>query len=314
MPRRVRPSPAFEQTMRAHVSTLNRLMDQRSVKGLKKLYDASLSSLQRRLSASIRSGKRDTMSVLQMRQLIAQVREGQARISQSLANGMQPILRDTQADAIRGAARTITKLEKQFTGAEIVLPLEEAATFSGLIQNRTASLIRMNSTSWARYGTVVTKKVEQELAMSLMTGETPTAAIDRVMEVSNTQWWQAERIVRTETAYAFNASHADAIAVASDELDDLYQRWTEFVDDATGRPLDNRVANDSLVLHGQVAKVGQQFIMPTDPRVDAKFWGKAFVQPPNRPNDRAILLPWRPGWNVPAWQMVNGAKQMMRAV
>jgi len=304
-------SPVFEQTMRAHVSTLNRLMDKRSVKGLKRLYDQSLAELEKKLAASVKAGKGDTMSVLQMRQLLAQVREGQARTAAALANGMKPILKDTQADAIRGAAKTITKLEKQFTGAEIVLPLEEAATFSGLIQKRTSSMIRANAASWARYGSNVTQKVEQELSLALMTGETPNQAIDRVMSASNTAWWQAERIVRTETAYAFNASHADAIAVAAGELDDMMQRWTEFVDDRTGRPLDARVGVDSLVLHGQVAAVGQQFIMPNDPRVSAKMWGKAYAQPPNRPNDRAILLPWRPGWNVPAWQMKNGKKTPM---
>jgi hypothetical protein len=304
-------SSVFEQTMRAHVGTLNRLMDKRSVKGLKKLYDSSMNELEKKLAASMKAGKGTSMSVLQMRQLISQVREGQARISASLANGMKPILKDTQADAIRGASKTITKLEKQFTGAEIVLPLEEAATFAGLIQKRTPTLIRANASSWARYGASVTGKIEQELSLSLMTGETPTTAIDRVMAAANNQWWQAERIVRTETAYAFNASHADAIAVAGDELPDMMQRWTEFVDDVTGLPLDSRVAEDSLVLHGQVVHPGQQFVMPTDSRVSAKVWGKTYAQPPNRPNDRAILLPWRPSWNVPAWTMKNGVRTAM---
>lgn len=300
--------------MRAHVRTLNRLMDRRSITGMKSLYDEAQARLATKLSTAIRAGRAETMTVLQMRQLIAQVREAQTQIATRLANGMQPILRDTQADAIRGAASTITKLEKTFTGAEIVLPLEEAAMFSGLLQKRTASLIRANATSWARYGAAVTGKIEKELALSLMTGETPTVAIDKVMSVAQNQWWQAERIVRTETAYAFNASHADAIEVAGTELPDMMQRWTEFIDDATGRPLDDRVAEDSMVLHGQVTMPGQMFIMPPDPRVSAKLWNKTYAQPPNRPNDRAILLPWRPGWDVPAWQMKNGAKVQMRGV
>jgi hypothetical protein len=42
-------------------------------------------------------------------------------------------------------------------------------------------------------------------------------------------------------------------------------------------------------------------VMPSDPRVSAKLWGKTFDFPPNRPNDRASLDPWRPGWGIPAW-------------
>lgn len=305
-------SKTFLNAMASHRRTLDRLVDQRAIAGMKRLYDRSQSALERRLSALIKSGRTDTMTTYQMTMLRAQIQEGQKRIAELMANGMGPITKDTQKDAIRQATGTITRLEKQFTGADISLPLEEAATFEGLIGGRTASLVRMHKQSFARYGGAITTKMEQELATSLMTGETPIQAIDRVMQVAGNQWWQAERIVRTETAYAFNASHSDAIVAAQQDLPDLYERWTEYVDDTTGKPLDNRVANDSLVLHGQVVKAGGQFIMPPDPRVSAKVWNKRFDHPPNRPNDRAVLLPWRPGWPAPAWEWKDGQRVPLR--
>lgn len=308
MARPVKVSKTFLDTMTSHRRTLDRLMDKRSVKGLKTLYDRSQTELARKMTAAVASGRKDTMTVFQMTQLKAQVREGQARTAAAMANGMKPVLRDTAADAIRQASNTITKLEREFTGADLVLPLEEAATFEGLIAGRSSSLVRANAASFARYGTTLTKQMEQELALSLMTGETPMDAIDRVMDVASNEWWQAERIVRTETAFAFNASHADAIEEASSELPDLFQRWTEYVDDATGQPLDERVGQDSLVLHGQVVKAGGQFVMPNDARVSSKVWGQRYDHPPNRPNDRAVLLPWRPGWPAPAYAWRDGRK------
>jgi hypothetical protein len=304
----VKPSKAFLQTMANHRRTLDRLADKKNLKGMQRLYTSAQSALEKKLADAIKSGRKDTMTVYQMTQLKAQIREGQARIAASMANAMKPLTKDTQAEAIRQAAKTITTLEKKFTGAELVLPLEEAATFSGLIEGRSSSLIRMSQTSFARYGSTLTAKMEQELATSLMTGETPMDAIDRVMGVASNEWWQAERIVRTETAYAFNASHADAIEEASSELPDLYQRWTEYVDDKTGQPLDARVGEDSLVLHGQVVQAGGQFIMPPDPRVSQKMWNQRYDHPPNRPNDRAVLLPWRKGWDAPAWIWSNGQR------
>lgn len=294
--------------MADHRRTLDRILDKRSVKGMKKLYDAAQQELQRKLEKAAGAGRKSTMTTYQMTQLRAQVREGQARIAASMANGMKLINTDTQAEAIRQATRTITTLEKQFTGAELVLPLEEAATFQGLIAGRTSSLIKANQTSFARYGTRLTAQMEQELSLALMTGETPMEAIDRITDVADNEWWQGERIVRTETAYAFNASHSDAIVAAQDELPDLYERWTEYVDDATGQPMDDRVANDSLVLHGQVVAKGGRFIMPPDPRVSQKMWNQTYDHPPNRPNDRAVLMPWRPGWPAPAWKWEAGRR------
>lgn len=307
-----RPPKAFLDAMAAHRRTLDRLLDQRSVKSLQTLYDQAQGQLERKMAGLVRAGRRDTMTAYQLTQLKAQVREAQARIAARLANAMGPITRDTQTEAVRQASGTITRLEKQFTGADIVLPLEEAATFRSIIEGRTSSLIVANQRSFARYGAVLTDKMEQELALSLMTGETPMEAIDRVRAVAGNEWWQAERIVRTETAYAFNASHADAIKAAQGDLPDLYERWTEYVDDATGKPLDNRVAADSLVLHGQVVAAGGSFVMPPDERVPAKYWGKTFAHPPNRPNDRAVLLPWRPGWPAPAWEWRGGKKVNLR--
>lgn len=300
--------------MRSHSRALDRILDQRSVLDLKRFYDRAQDELTRKLAASVRVGKGDTMSALQMRQLLAQVREAQARIAKAVANGFNPILRDTQADGVRQAAKSITQLEKKFTGAEVRLPLEEAATFQGIVGKRSTSLIRANERSFARYGTAVTRKVEEELAVSLATGETPLEAIDRVRAVADNQWWQAERIVRTEGAYAFNAAHADSIEEAQDALPDLMNRWSEHVDDQTGAALDNRVAKDSLVLHGQVVPVGANFVMPPDPRVSPKLWNQTYAQPPNRPNDRSVLLPWRPRWGGYAWTFKGGRRENLGTI
>jgi hypothetical protein len=295
--------------MWSHRRALDRILDRRSATDLKTFYDRAQDELARKLAASVRAGKGETMSALQMRQLLAQVREAQSRIAKSVANGFNPIIRDTQADGVRQAARTINALEEKFTGATVRLPLEEAATFQGILGKRAPSLIRANERSFARYGTAVTRKVEEELAVSLAIGETPLEAIDRVRAVADNQWWQAERIVRTEGAYAFNAAHADSIEEAQGALPDLMNRWSEHVDDQTGAALDDRVAEDSLVLHGQVVAVGANFVMPPDPRVSPKLWNQTYAQPPNRPNDRSVLLPWRPRWGGYAWSFTAGQRR-----
>jgi len=103
-------------------------------------------------------------------------------------------------------------------------------------------------------------------------------------------------------AYAFNAAAALQIRDDALELGDLMGRWSELVDDLTGAPYDDRVAADSLALHGQIARPGGSFTMPVSQNVSPKLWGKSWQYPPNRPQDRACLGTWRPHWyDIPAW-------------
>ena len=52
--------------------------------------------------------------------------------------------------------------------------------------------------------------------------------------------------------------------------------------------------------------------MPPDGRVNAKLWGKRYAHPPNRPNDRSRLVPWKPTWGVPAYMVVGGQRMDVR--
>lgn len=308
---RSRSARAFDQAVQMHRAALDRILDQRSVTGLRKFYDAAQAELARKLNRLIRTGRKETMSYMQLRQLLEQVKIAQAEIAARLAEGLKPAAREAQAEGVRQVARTYVDLERKFTGATITVPIEEAATFAGLIEDRAPSLIRSIERSFKRYGATVTAKIEQELALSLATGETPLDAIARVERAADIEWWRAERIVRTECASGFNAGHVASTKALADEVDGVFLRWCEYVDDTTGRPLDDRVAFDSLALHGQVVPVGTPFVMPPDERVSAKLWGKTYTQGPNRPNDRSVTMPWRPHWGTPGWQWKGGKKVPM---
>lgn len=301
-------SREFLKFLRLHRATLDRFLDRRSVVALKKMYDRAQDELELKLARLVRAGRQETMTAMQAQQLLEQVREAQQIIAGKAAEHMVPISREVQAEGVRQSAATLIQLEAKFTGATMALPIEEAATFARVVEARTASLIRMHSTSWERYGARVTEQIEDSLALSLSTGDTPLEAIERIRAVTDQEWWQGERIVRTELAYSYNSAHADAIEESAKELKGLYKRWCEHVDDATGRPLDDRVANDSLAMHGQIVANDGLFVMIPDNRVSAKLWGKTWRSGPNRPNDRSVTMPWRAHWGIPGWQAVNGQR------
>lgn len=128
-------------------------------------------------------------------------------------------------------------------------------------------------------------------------------------ELMDSQAWRVDRLVRTEASYGYNLAQAAALQAFPKEDGRLvFGRWCERIDDVSGRALDNRVAEDSFVLHGQVTRPGGVFTMPDDPRAPAGMAGRTWAHPPNRPNDRAVLLPWMRDWGVPGWLLQSGKK------
>jgi hypothetical protein len=307
-----RPSPAvFEQISREHLRRLDRLAERGSAARLKTLYERALADMERKARHLVRGQARDTFSAHHARMVMAQLRQGIRALTLRMTGDATTYVREASKEARGATLRNIRRLEEHYAGTTPVLPVEEAARFAGAILGP-ISLLRDPSghtasprlqSSMARYGARLIGRFEGELAQSMVTGETVGEAIDRIQDVGELEWWQAERIARTETAFAQNAASADAIADADRIIgeQDMHMRWSEHISDVTGQPFDHRVAEDSFRMHGQVARPGQQFVDYEN--------GSQFEFPPMRPNDRAVLMPWRPGWGIPGWRLVNGTRE-----
>lgn len=296
---------------------LDRLVDKRGVGDLKQLYQMAHEELARKLSELAGSGRGDTMNAHQLRVILAQVQQGERQIMRRMAGALGGASLDTQTAALRGLIKDIRRLETTFTGSSQALPIEEAARFHGVIDKNRTSLLKAHATSMSRYGSDLVTKMEGQLVRSLLTGESQQQAIDRISKTADLSWGQGERIVRTELSWAYNATHADGIAATSEDLPDMMMRWSEHVADEGYAPLDNRVAVDSIAMHGQVARPGGAFTMPPSaPHADSKgrqdvpaaLIGKTWVHPPNRPNDRAVVQPWRARWGIPGWTWSGGLR------
>ncbi len=306
-----KPSPVFyEQVSREHLRALERVAERGSAARLKKLYESALAELERSSRALFRSHDlRDTFTAHQRRVVIAQLRAGIRALSIRMGEELAAHAREAATEGASTTVRNIHQLEAHYTGTTPVLPVEEASRFVGAYGPGRRSLLRdasmhgglRISTSMARYGAYLVTGFEQDMAQSLIRGETLDGAIDRIQTRGDLEWYAAERIARTESAHAFNQSANDSIEVAREVLPDITNRWCEHISDITGAPFDNRVAADSVAMHGQIANRGL-FTMPPSERVDSKRWNLKFAFPPNRPNDRAVVAPWRPHWGIPAWR------------
>lgn len=301
----------FHTAAKEHRSRLTRVMEKGGVQPLKRLYDQAQLELEAKLLKLVGSANKQ-FTAHQHKAMLAQIKQGQIQIARRMAEAMGKLSKEAQVTALRGLVKDIVSLEKQFTGATVPVPIEEAARFAGVIDKHRTSLLSVHRLSMAKYGAQVVTRMQDHIAQSLIQGETAGQAIDRIQSVADMEWYQAERIVRTEQAWAYNATHADGILELSEDIPDLMQRWTEFVSDSTMSPLDDRVGKDSIAMHGQLAPPGGRFTMPPgEPGVSSTLWGQSWLFPPNRPNDRAVLQPWRKHWGVPGWVYRGGEKIWM---
>jgi len=305
--------PTWKSVLEAQRHRLDRLADRRGIAPLKKLYEDAHALSLRKIHSAMHSMGGDHFTVHHQRFVMAQLWQGQMQLAKKMVGELGDLSREAQREAVRGVAQDLTRLEHVFRGATVELPLEEAATFRGIISGRASSLLSRHSSSVARYTAEGVEAIEGVLGSSLLAGETPGETLTRLEQFVDNDWWRAERIVRTESAMAFNLGRRDAIEEASTELPDLMMRWTEHCSDDLA-PFDDRVGVDSLAMHGQVAAPGEMFhVPPTSPepensryrkgvtKVPASLAGSEVESPPNRPNDRAVLLPWRADWGIPAW-------------
>ena len=314
LPKKV--SKVYGQVLAEHRRTVARTIERGGAQRMKKLYDAAQESLVGKLRDMAKS--KAPFTAHQRALTLGQVRQGQAIIAKRLTGELGDISLTVQTESLRGLIGGIARMEEHYTGAEIALPIEEASRFRGIIDGRRESLLRSHAESMGNYGSTLVGAMEDELSQSLIEAETCGEAIDRIQEVSGMEWWQGERIARTELASAFSTTTYDGIREAAVELDDLGMRWVEYVDDDTGKPLDDRVGEDSLAMHGQIVRAGGLFHFPPTlpegeqlPHALQKMVGKSWPCPPNRPNDRSTITPWRPHWGIPGWRLQGGRRVPM---
>lgn len=302
---------SYRDVIAGHLAAFDRTIDKVAVGRVKRLYDAAQAELEQKLARAVGKGRGDTMTAHQHRAMLLQVHDGQRRLAGRMAAELGDVSDHARAESVHQLHRDVARLDAHFGGAAVRLPTEAAGRFHDVMNRGRASVMAGHQASMARYGTRVVGQMEGALGLSVAVGEAPHEAIQRVMDVADNEWWQAERIVRTETAWAMNGVARDALDEGGRDDPGLWSRWTEHVS-AAGAAMDDRVGVDSLALHGQVARSGEEFTMPMtapDGRpVSSSLVGMFWAHPPNRPNDRAVLAPWRPEWGTPGWRYVAGER------
>ncbi len=194
-----------------------------------------------------------------------------------LARALPGIARLAQTDL----AAYLTTLDRTFLGVARPLRWDSLEWLNGYSRPLLRARLQIFRKSFARYGAEAVAGIEQAMAKSVLLGTPWTEARKTVMalvreEVGGRQW-MVDRIVRTEVATVHSSTTMAALLEEDEPDDPMLKKLVALFDKRTGL--------DSKVLHGQTRRVQDLF---TD-----VIRGKQFDAPPNRPNDREIVIGWR---------------------
>lgn len=255
----------------------DRLTQRRAVGRLQKVYDSAQSGAIRQIARSHPTT------------LHATLRGTQISTARSLAGELVVV----QKEAHRESLGSLVSYIRQKEGRSF--SLDVPSNFEAVLDKRADLMRHQLEQTISKHMAITIGNAGDAAVQAEVAGDSVT---DAIADSLDSDFWRFEMIARTETSYAYNAALYDGISVAMDDFPDMMMRWTEHVDDATWTPRDKRVAPDSLAMHGQLAGDGEEFTMPSGTTGQQ---GATWAFPPNRPHDRAFLMPWRKDWGIPGW-------------
>ena len=277
------PQSIVAELLRVNRAQLQGIINLGGVRKMRRVYDKVLVELEAKLSELNRAGKGQTFSAFHLHQVLAQVKSGVVQVSQNIGQALPMNARVAANLAKDHHVRAIKRLEKKFAGTEPILRVEEAAVFSKVYKGVEPSLLDRYHKLKVNYPMPTIVRARETLAQSLLSNHTVDEATSKLMGVMQSDWYRAERIVRTEMSYAYGVTNQACLEKTAAQVPQLMKRLVATFDARTGA--------DSKKLNGQTVPVDAPFIWLREgpggvERVE-------YMQPPNRPNDREVVIPWR---------------------
>lgn len=275
----------------AHLLEVKRLFERRGIDGLKQIYDLARANLGERLRSV--GSTSDKVGPLTLRAMQAQADAIVAKLGSDFAKHLVDVGHSAAELGATHAVREFSILEQRFRGTTPNLRLEQPSIFMGMVDGVESSLLRRKSLVAGTWTAGAVMGMERQLAGAAATGQPLEDVVRRLMSdqgLVEEERYKAERIVRTEMAYSMNATKHEATVRVRDELGDQTMR-KKLIETLT----DERPGDDSFLVHGQTVELDKPFVWMRRVK-GGGYVREEYMFPPNRPNDRAVVIPWSLEW------------------
>jgi len=286
-----------DEVLRENRRRAQRAAEEVGIARLRPMLERAQRELEARIARAegLRGAGKDSFSAVQARVVLRQVED----VLRALTPGMRDLVVDQAVDVsgreVAGTLDYLRAAEQVYRGSVLPLALDAAALQDEVRAGAQASALRRILTDpnhrgrrgvLDRYGESVVGSFERALQQRVLQKK-PWAEV-RESLVAESPFLQqapahwAERIVRTEAMHASNYGAQETIAAADDDLGDVLK--------VLSATFDGRTSADSYAVHGQIRRAKEAF----------DDWFHSYEHPPNRPNDREVVVPHRASWPIPA--------------
>lgn len=262
------------------IENLESLKDKEQKKLLAVFQQARLKLIDRMMVAKSGSFTQAHLSVT-----ITQVQAAINFLNREMKKTMSESSKRVAEKGIDGAISNVNRLSSLFEG--IVQPLKINNIRIAL--NTKNFLINKHTASIDAYTASLRSQITSNLVQSLAMRDTQEITVGTIIQKTGRffigEEWKVNRIVRTEMANIYNFSKLNTLVeVKKNNISNLKKSLMH--------PIDKRTAEDSkeLAAKNPIVDLDKPF---TFVYKDKK---RSFMFPPDRPNDRAIMVPYTQEW------------------
>jgi len=274
------------------------LAQEKGVAKMRKQLMQAQRELNLRLQSAIQGPGEDSFTAHQIRVALEQVRATLAIVKGGMRKTTLETGKLAAEDASTQAVRYIAESQAKYVGIGQKLGFRESRVLDRAIVGTESSLLnRLQGDPKAgpgildRYGDNVIRRFEERLQQRFIQkkpwNDVRNELIAESPFLQQAPGYWAERIVRTEVMGAHNRANWETMRAVNDEVGEMLK--------ILSATFDSRTASDSYAVHGQIRRVNEAF----------EDWYHMYQHPPNRPNDREVVVPHRMNWPIPpnlAWR------------
>lgn len=260
-----------------HIQQVLRLEDAQSEKLLRRYRE-----IRRDLRDRLDFLPEGTFSSQQLRGVLVQVDSAISAMSISLSGGMAESAELFAKSGVDKGILELQRFEKEFRGAVVPINVNRILATA----ETTNFLINRHEASISAYSEAVRSQIVQSLSNEALAESPLSTVVRKLGQFFVGEEWKLQRIARTEFHNVYNLGKFNGLLQTRDEvLPDLKK--------ALFHPKDARTGADS----DYAASLN--LVVPLDEPFKYKWRGKmrVFMTPPDRPNDRSVMVPYRESWN-----------------
>lgn len=259
-----------------HAEEAAKLERQQAVKLLKRY-----SEIRKTLRDRLDTMQEDTFSAQQLRGVIIQVESAILAMIRSLKTEMGESGKILIETGLAHLIKETQRFENYFTGAVTPLNINVAA----LVLDSSNFKINQYQASLDAYGQDLISEISLQLSNSVLQQDSLSKVLMRLNQYFLGEEWKLLRIARTELHSAYAMGKWEGMkAIKETSIPKLKK--------ALFQPMDYRTADDSkyIAMKNPVKELNEPF---------SYMWAgkkRVFMFPPDRPNDRSILIPAHDDW------------------